>query len=292
MKLSNKQRLILLKLLALLSLVRWYNILLITFGLYLSAIFLINPRAEWLATTLTYKLHLTIASLAFFIMAGYIINSFYDFEKDIINRPKTTIFGRIISKKTCLNAYVIFIVIGFTLSFFVGWKVLIFNTIFSFSLWFYSHKLRKKAFTGELGASLLTVAPFVSLTIFYLETNLTIILYIGYIFAITLTREVIKKMVYLKGDLIVGEKSLPIIWGIKRTKYIILILMLFSLIPIGILFPQIADRFIIYYFILSSILVAASILMLSNSKTPSHFNRINSVYKSIILLGILSIPLV
>lgn len=280
------------KFLALLSLVRWYNILLITVGLYLAAVFLINPRSEWLSTTLTYKLHLTIASLAFFIMAGYIINAFYDFEKDIINRPKTTIFDRVISKRTCLNTYVLFIVIGFTLSFFIGWKVLIFNTIFSFSLWFYSHKLRKKPLTGELGASLLSVTPFVSLSIFYLETNLTIILYIGYIFAITLTREVIKKMVYLKGDLIVGEKSLPIIWGIKKTKYIILTLMLFSLIPIGILFPQISDRLILYYFILSSFLVVASIIILRYSKTPHHFDRINNIYKTIILLGILSIPLV
>jgi len=292
MNLSNRQRYVFVKFLALLSLVRWYNILLITFGLYLSAIFLINPRAEWLATTLTYKLHLTIASLAFFIMAGYIINAFYDFEKDIINRPKATIFDRIISKKTCLNTYAFFILIGFTLSFFVGWKVLVFNTIFSFFLWFYSHKLRKKPLTGELGASLLTVAPFVSLTIFYLETNLTIILYIGYIFAITLTREVIKKMVYLKGDLIVGEKSLPILWGIRQTKYVILGLMLFSLIPIGILFPQIVDRYVLYYFIFSSILITTSITILSYSKTPTHFDRINSIYKLIILLGILSIPLV
>ena len=49
-------------------------------------------------------------------------------------------------------------------------------------------------------------------------------------FAITFTREVIKKMVSLKGDLIVKEKSIPIIFGIRNTKYIILILMLLSLI--------------------------------------------------------------
>ena len=292
MAFSKKQKYLFVKFLALFTLVRWYNILLITFALYLSAVFLINQRENWLEVSLSYKLHLTIASLAFFIMAGYIINAFYDFEKDIINRPKETIFDRVISKASCLRAYGIFILIGFVLSLVVGWKVLVFNTIFSFSLWFYSHKLRKKPITGELGATLLTIAPFISLTIFYLETNLTIILYIGYLFAVTLTREIIKKMVYLKGDLIVGEKSLPIIMGIRKTKYIILGSMLFSLIPVGVLFPEIVNRYILYYFIISSSLITTSILLLKFAKTPSHFDKINTLYKVIILMGILSIPLI
>ena len=292
MAFSKKQKYLFVKFLALFTLVRWYNILLITFALYLSAVFLINPGENWLEVSLSYKLHLTIASLAFFIMAGYIINAFYDFEKDIINRPKETIFDRVISKTSCLRAYGIFILIGFILSLMVGWKVLVFNTIFSFSLWFYSHKLRKKPITGELGATLLTIAPFISLTIFYLETNLTIILYIGYLFAVTLTREIIKKMVYLKGDLIVGEKSLPIIMGIRKTKYIILCSMLFSLIPVGVLFPEIVNRYILYYFIISSSLITGSILLLKFAKTPSHFDKINTLYKVIILMGILSIPLI
>ena len=292
MAFSKKQKYLFVKFLALFTLVRWYNILLITFAMYLSAVFLINPRENWLEVSLSYKLHLTIASLAFFIMAGYIINAFYDFEKDIINRPKETIFDRVISKASCLRAYGIFILIGFVLSLVVGRKVLVFNTIFSFSLWFYSHKLRKKPITGELGATLLTIAPFISLTIFYLETNLTIILYIGYLFAVTLTREIIKKMVYLKGDLIVGEKSLPIIMGIRKTKYIILGSMLFSLIPVGVLFPEIVNRYILYYFIISSSLITTSILLLKFAKTPSHFDKINTLYKVIILMGILSIPLI
>ena len=99
-------------------------------------------------------------------------------------------------------------------------------------------------------------------------------------------------MVYLKGDLIVGEKSLPIIMGIRKTKYIILGSMLFSLIPVGVLFPEIVNRYILYYFILSSSLITTSILLLKFAKTPSHFDKINTLYKVIILMGILSIPLI
>jgi len=216
--LSRKQRFIVLKVMAMLTLVRWYNVLLIGIGLYLSAIFLLNSESEWLATLLNYKLHLAIGSLCFYIMAGYIINAFYDFEKDLVNNPKGTIFNRIVSKTFCLNTYFLFNFIGTLLAIFVDWKVLLLNSILCFALWFYSHKLRKKPFTGELGASLLTIAPFVSLSIYYQHTNLKIGLYIGFLFALTLTREIVKKLVGMKGDLVYGDKSLPIIWGINKTK--------------------------------------------------------------------------
>ena len=36
-----------------------------------------------------------------------------------------------------------------------------------------------------------------------------------YIFTIDPTREIVKKMISLKGDLIVGEKSIPILLALK-----------------------------------------------------------------------------
>ncbi|MFT7611759.1 MAG: hypothetical protein ACI9J3_000705, partial [Parvicellaceae bacterium] len=59
--LNRKQRFIVLKVMAMLSLVRWYNILLVSLGLELSAVFLLNPETEWLETLLDYKLHFLIA---------------------------------------------------------------------------------------------------------------------------------------------------------------------------------------------------------------------------------------
>ncbi len=57
-----------------------------------------------------------------------------------------------------------------------------------------------------------------------------------------------QKMIHLKGDLIVGEKSLPIILGIRKTKYIILILMLIALGCISFLFKDILYLPIVGYF--------------------------------------------
>lgn len=287
----NRQRIIL-KFLSLLTIVRWYNILIVSIALFLSAIFLLNASSEYKTTLLNPKLYFEVGSVAFLMMAGFIINAFYDFEKDIINRPEETIFGRIVSKSFCLNTYVFFIFVGLVLAFWVNWEVLIFNFFFSFGLWFYSHKLRKKPLGGEINAALLTVAPFFSITLLYQTFNLMTILFVGYIFVLALTREVIKKMIGIKGDLIVGEKSLPILIGIKKTKYIILALMLLALGCIGFLYKDVIVLPIVYYFALAVIAIGISIWELRKCKIAKDYERINFIYKILIVLGVLAIPLV
>ena len=290
-EIKQRQRLII-KIISLLSIVRWYNVLLVSLSLVLASLFLLNDIHNYRVILKDYHLYANIVAIAFLMMAGFIINAFYDFEKDIINRPEETIFGRIISKSFCLNAYVFFIFIGMVFSFFVGWKVLLFNFIFSFGLWFYSHKLRKKAFAGEINASLLTVAPFFSMSLLYQEYNLITFLFVGYIFAMTLTREVIKKMIGLKGDLIVGEKSLPIVIGIRKTKYVILTLMLTALGCITFLFKDIMNLPIVGYFGAATLIIMMSIFILNRSKKAKDYEKLNLIYKLLLIFGILSIPLV
>jgi len=287
---NSNRHIFLIKILALFSLVRWYNILLLSLGLFLSSVFMLNGEDKY-SVIIDYKLYLNLISISLLTMAGYIINAFYDFEKDMINHPRTTIFSKIISKRTCINTYIVLVLLGILLTLFIDMKVFLFNFGFSFLLWFYSHKLRKKPLTAELSAALLTITPFASVSLYYMETNSTILLFVGYVFSITFTREVIKKMVSLKGDLIVGEKSIPIIFGIRNTKYIILSLMIASLIPIAIILPKILHQNISYYFMLSIIMIGISLFLLKNAQTPTRFNFINNIYKIILVLAIFSIVL-
>ncbi len=282
------------KIIALLSLVRWYNVLLVGIALFLSSIFLLNINTPigWKEIINDGRIYLEIFAISFFIQAGYLINAFYDFEKDIINRPNETIFGRIISKRTCINTYVLFVFLGLLFSYFLGWKVLLFNFLFSFLLWYYSHRLRKITLLAEITAAILTILPFISLSIIYPSINSTFFLYSGFIFAITLTREILKKMVSLKGDLIVGEQSLPIVLGIRKTKYIILFLMLTTLLLISFNLPSIIDTKVVYFFYTAISLIFTSLLLLIKAKTPKHFDRINTVYKVMVGLSIFSICLI
>lgn len=284
----------LIKIIALLSLVRWYNVLLVGIALFLSAIFLLNINTSigWREIVIDYRIYFEIIAISFFIQAGYLINAFYDFEKDIINKPKETIFGRIVSKRTCINTYILFVFLGLLFSFYLGWKVLAFNFFFSFLLWYYSHRLRKITLLSEFTAATLTIIPFISLYLIYPNINSTFFLYNGFIFAITLTREIVKKMVSLKGDLIVGEQSFPIVFGIRKTKYIILFLMLTTLMLICLNLPSIIETTIVYFFYASILFICISLGLLIKAKTPKHFDKINTIYKVIIGLSIFSICLI
>ena len=281
----------LIKFLALLSIARWYNILLILISLYFVQIFIFDTSKKFLLTLQSVNIHLYVFSILFIIMGGYLINAFYDFEKDMINQPNKTYFDRLVSKKSCLNIYLFVNIIGVIASFLINKEILIFSTLLIFALWIYSHKLRKKALLSEVSASLLMISFFIGLSVLNWRIDLTLILFITYIFTIDLTREIIKKMTSIKGDLIVGEKSIPIFFGIKKSKYIIFFLMLSSQLAILLLLPAIISQLFSYYFMLAFIVILFSIYLLHNAKISKQFQLINNIYKVLIGLAILSIVL-
>ena len=281
----------LIKFLALLSIARWYNILLILISLYFVQIFIFDTSKRFLLTLQSVNIHLYVFSILFIIIGGYLINAFYDFEKDMINHPNKTYFDRLISKKSCLNIYLLVNVVGVIASLLINKEILIFSILLILALWIYSHKLRKKALLSEVSASLLMISFFVGLSVLNWRIDLTLILFVTYIFTIDLTREIIKKMTSIKGDLIVGEKSIPIFFGIKKSKYIIFFLMLSSLFAILILLPAIVSKSFSYYFMLAFIIILFSIYLLHNAKISKQFQLINNIYKVLIGLAILSIVL-
>ena len=156
---SDKKSLII-KIMAILSIARWYNIFLITLSLYAIQIFIFENSIDFLLEDKGIKLHLYVLSVDLIIIAGYLINAFYDFEKDMINHPEKTYFNRIVSKNSCLNIYILCNILGVSIAFLISIKVLIFSISLIVALWIYSHKLRKKVLFGEISASLLTVSFF------------------------------------------------------------------------------------------------------------------------------------
>jgi 4-hydroxybenzoate polyprenyltransferase len=287
--LTKNQRLVFIKLLTLLSLVRWYNILLIVISQYLTSLFILNQAGSWLHLLLDYRLFLIALASAFLIAGGYIINSFYDLEKDLVNKPKKIIFERYISKWFSLNCYFLFSFIGLLLSYFVSFKILIFNAIFLFAMWLYSHKLKKTTLVGNVSATLLSIAPFFSVCIYYGKINALILAYVSYIFIIELTREVIKDMEAIKGDVIFGYNTLPVVLGERKAKYFLHFLMALSLIPPLVLSCKIDNFFIMGYFVISSMLILYAAFRLPKANSFSAYHFINTLYKFIILLGIGSI---
>lgn len=289
---NRQQRLALYKLFALLSLVRWYNILVVLTAQYLASIFILNPDKYWLHVLMDLELHLTVFSTGFIIASGFIINAFYDAERDIINKPKEAMLYRLVSQQTSLNFYFLFNTIGMVMSFYVSKRVMLFNFLFSIGLWFYSHKLKKMGFFGNLSGVLLTIAPFLVIILYYDNINYAIFFYVSFIALVELIREIIKDVVAEKGDVIYGYRSVPVDFGLEKTKRLLYTLLVLTPLPPVLLYYTYDINNVIYYFILSGLLFMYAIFLIYRADKKEAFIKINNLFKLIIGLGILSIALV
>ena len=100
------------------------------------------------------------------IASGYIINNFYDSEKDLINRPNKSMLDRLVGRRTKLNFYFILNFLSLLSALFVSYKAALFFFLFIFGIWFYSHKLKKYLFHRKLGCCHFSCNP--SFCCFYL----------------------------------------------------------------------------------------------------------------------------
>lgn len=266
--LSRKKRYFLVKVLGLLSIIRWPNVLFTALTQYIAAIYIFTPNKGHWEVLKDFELHFIVAASALIVAGGFIINSFYDLEKDLINRPHKALFDRIVSKSFCLNTYFVLNVLGLGFALIASWRVFIFFSAFAFGLWFYSHKLQKIPVIRELTASILSVLSVFSIVLYYQHLNWVMLLYGGLFMCLLLNREIIKNLKNIDGDIAVGNSSISTQWGEKVSKNIFGTV---SVIMVGLLlcFHHASHgHYILMYTLFMSLIILLSwgILMTSNRK--------------------------
>jgi len=290
--LTRRQRTILVKSLAYLGLVRWHNLGLVALAQYLAAIFLLNPTKTHLEIIANPGLHFLVFSSGLIIAGGYLINAFYDIEKDLANRPKKLIMGRLISKNFALNTYMLFNFTGLGIGFLLGWRVFLFYGVFSFMLWFYSHKLKKMPLIGNLTATFLSVCSFFVVCVYFWQLSWTIVFYVLFLIVAELIREIVKDMEAIKGDIVYGYKTVSVVLGIKKTKSLVYGLMALGILPIFLVYKLQGWGPVMFFLLFAFFLWMIATLMLAYSKERKDFAAVNTLLKVIIVLGVLSIGLI
>lgn len=285
--LNSKQRIVLVKVLAFLTLIRWYNLLLFSAG------FVVLSRqlhGSWRGFISDSRFWLINLALLCIIAGGYIINAFYDFEKDLANQRKDLIINRVISRRFTLNSYVILSFLGVFGVMGGGFSMFASACLFAFSLWFYSHKLKKKAFVSDVSASLLAVTPFLLFCLYYQTLPLWLALYGFFIFTLILTRELVKDIEAIKGDMLFGYMTFPVKYGLRRSKALLWLLMGISSGAALLQFSLAPQRPGVYWYFFPLLLVALAFVMLPGSHRRNGFKRINTLYK-VNLVYCLLVPL-
>lgn len=292
--LSRKQKLFLLKFFSLFSVVRGYNILFIVIAIYLTSIYILAPHLPVREILFDVNLLMLVLASASAIASGYIINSFYDSEKDLINRPRKTMLDRLVSQRTKLSAYFILNFLSVVFASYVSFKAVLFFSIYIFMLWFYSHKLKKYPFIGNITAAILTVIPFFAVFVHYGNFDMIIFVHATFLFLIISMRELVKDLENLQGDLTHGYHTIPVVYGEEVSKKMLTALCVLTLAPVFLLITKFRDAlgYMEFYFYGSIVALAVFMALLWYSKKKLHYIVLHTILKLILIVGVLSIVLI
>lgn len=244
--------------------------------------------------------------------AGNIINDIYDVETDAINKPKKLIIGKYISEKTGYNLFIALNVIGVGIGFYLSHRIgkSAFFSIFvaiSALLYIYASYLKGILLIGNIVISALVAASILIVGLFELTPNLnefnrniqltffkTILDYALFAFMINFLREITKDIEDIDGDYKAGLNTLPIAIGRERSKHILIAL---NFIPLfAIIFYVISELYnqqiaLIYFLILIIAPLIYITIKLFGAKSKEDFQHISTLYKLVMLFGMLSLLL-
>jgi 4-hydroxybenzoate polyprenyltransferase len=272
---------------ALFRLTRTWNLLILVFAQYFTAWFLLKADifTDW-------RLLLLCASSALIAAGGYVINDYYDVKIDLVNNPNRVVVGRSVPRRHAILLHGLLSVAGIGLAVFVSWWIVAIN-IFSVSLlWFYSNLLKRLPFVGNFAVALLTGLSIGVLNILYDVFNPLVIVYAVFAFFMTLVREIIKDMEDLKGDNTYGCKTIPIVWGIRKTKNLLYVIIGFFGVAVLLINQLYVKLQVIYFLMLLFVPLAWLVAQLVKADTKKDYSWLSSFCKVIMLLGILSMAIV
>lgn len=172
----------------------------------------------------TFSIPVVLAILAVFFetAAGNVINDYFDYKIDLINKPERPIpSGRISLKNGRNYAYLLFLagtVCGFLISYLTNnWIPFIIVVLADIILYLYAYKLKATPLIGNLAVGFMTGFGFVFGG--FSINNPSIIMtsaFLGFFaFVMTTAREIIKDIEDIEGDKADGAKTLPIMIGVK-----------------------------------------------------------------------------
>lgn len=223
----------------------------------------------------TFNIPVILAMLAVFFetAAGNVINDYFDYNIDLINKPERPIpSGRISITNGRNYAYLLFIlgtICGFLISYLTSnWIPFMIVLISDVILYLYAYKLKTTPLIGNLTVAFMTGFGFVFGG--YSINNPSIIttsIFLGFFaFVMTAARELAKDIEDMEGDKAEGAKTLPILYGTKITAVLSAILIVIDCALCPLLYFN--HIFGIYYLIVISIAVLifiySAILIIKN----------------------------
>jgi 4-hydroxybenzoate polyprenyltransferase len=275
-----------------LYLIRFPNLLLIILSQALVQASLLSPGLDWARIAEPGFLMLTLATVCV-AAAGYIINDYYDVKIDAINKPERVVVGKAIRRRPAMFTHMVLSFAGVALGFWLSIAVGLINLGAVLLLWGYSARFKKMPLVGNVVIALLGASMLLVVAVYAGKLNKITISYAVFAFLISLIREIIKDMEDVRGDASFDCRTLPIVLGIRRAKYVLYpIIAIFQAFLLVVIFHPVTNLgFDVYMLLFVLIPCIWMIVKLVRADKKRDFTFLSNLGKLIMLTGILSMLL-
>jgi 4-hydroxybenzoate polyprenyltransferase len=260
------------------KLIRIHNLLIVALTQYLMRWCVIHPILKLQGAELLlpeFDFFLLVLATVLITASGYVINDYFDRKSDLINRPDSVVVDIHIRRRWVIILHSIFNVISVLLALWISikighWKFSLLFFLTSGILWFYSTSYKKVFLAGNIVVATLTALVPALVAIYELplhyqtypdlinqgyldltKIKMWIFGFSTFAFLTTLIREFIKDIEDAEGDYEIGRSTIPIVIGVKNTKYLIAAMIIITILALLISYNvYISDSYSLYYFVL------------------------------------------
>ncbi|RSK32348.1 geranylgeranylglycerol-phosphate geranylgeranyltransferase [Hymenobacter metallilatus] len=272
-------------------LIRLPNLLIMGLCMLLVRVCLLLPGAPW-QQVLAPGFGMLLAAALCIGAAGYIINDYYDVKIDAINRPGKLVVGRAVNRRHAMLAHMLLSGVGVGVGVMLSPLLGLVNLGSAVLLWAYSVRFKRVALVGNLSIGILTAALVLLPELQARTGNEAVWGYALAAFLLTMVREIVKDVEDIRGDAQHDCRTLPIVWGVPRTKWVagFFWACLLVLLAGAVYRVLLAHYWAVGIWLL--VLVLAPLLALGyhlrRADRRKHFARLSAGCKWIMLAGILS----
>ncbi len=276
------------------GLVRWPNLAIMLLSMVLVRALLLPGQP--LGVVLAPRYGLLVLAALLVAAAGYIINDYYDVKIDAINRPDRLVVGTVLRRRHAMLAHLVLNGLGVGLATLLSWRLGVVTLGAAALLWGYSARFKRLALVGNVSIGLLTAALVLLPELQLLTGRQAVWLYALAAFLLTVVREIVKDLEDMRGDAQHGCRTLPLVWGVARSKWVAgFFLACLVLLVLGAAGQLLAwGRWPLATWLLGLVLLPLLELArrLARADRRRHFRQLSAGCKAIMLAGILSMLLV
>jgi len=228
-------------------------------------------------------------SISLLAIGGNLINDYFDVAIDKINQPHRLIPSGKLTRKQALRYSIICFFIANAIFIFVDLNLLYIGLSISLLLFLYTPYLKPHPLIGNLVVSLLLASTFPIGAIAASGEIKAIIFPVIFAILLNLPREILKDGEDLVGDIRGGLRTFPIVFGIEKTRRIILILLFLLILSLiiasfyyGLLFTLVAGV---------GMVVPVIIIIIKSRRSPSWFRNSQLILKISMIPGMIALLL-